>query len=482
MARLTDLPTETLVQIFEDPLFPSDTLCALALTCRRLHLITFSVYFARHGIDGTPHSILVRMRVDRRYLLATLQMARFIPEIEDFTFIFPHPSCLSIFPLLRHLRRVQNYIARLPSVQKVTLQLDDEQSQYLAVGGPRALRDWATHLEGLLNCIVSKGCTSLTMRYGNQMTKPSPKNASPISRLLTSLRRRRVGMSPPSSPSHSYKLQALTIRSSILIINPGRDWTLAMLKHSQIASLTLGRGMEEAGVWTAALPQIASAARSLPSLTILDADLLPPTDILEFIFRLPFLEHLAIASRRDTESRPLPGPISPLDTLQRCEHPHFQSICILWPDIYDPAKVGVLGVVFGEIMDTVHTRGLSPTFSISCSSGIAMFRANARAQYSSGGFPSLLQQTTAVEIPSITGGFWAADLPDVTAWIALCPRLRRVDITLLKSSNVAGAQMAQALEPTEYLNKVTVNGVDYALVKGGEVTNAIAEEDWFPVN
>ncbi|KAJ7032169.1 hypothetical protein C8F04DRAFT_1108068 [Mycena alexandri] len=502
MARLTDLPTEILVDVLEDPSFPSNTLYALVLTCRRLHLIALSIYFARHSRAGTPRSMVVRMRADRQDLLATLQMALFVPEIKDFTFIFPHPSCVTIFPLLPHLRRVQRYIARLQSVQKVTLQLDEDRSRCLSVGGPRALRDWTTHLGGLLNCIVTKGCTSLTMRYGNQLTKPSAPNPDAarrgvqIDRLLTFLPAfirssptvqrwgSRVEMTPPSSSRHPYKLQSLTIQSPILIVHPGLNWTLPILKHSQITSLTLGRGTEEASVWTAVLPQIASAVWSLTSLTFLDADFLPSADILEFISHLPLLEYLAILSRRDTESRPLVGPLSPLRHLETLRtsptfvrhflrhpacFPQIKSICILWPDYYTPSTVGVLGPVLAETMDTLHTRGLSPSLSISFSSVLVMDRADVSAKYSHGGFshggfPSLLQDIIAMEITSFNGTFWASDVPYVTAWIALCPRVQRVDITLAESSNVDGPYIAQALEPTEFLNKVTVDGTDYALV------------------
>jgi hypothetical protein len=97
---ILDLPTEILVEILDSPTFPSETLYALALLCRRLHFLVLPMYFSRHGTISTPNSIVISMRTDRRDLLSALQTALFIPQIDTLTCIFPHPCCTGIFKLL----------------------------------------------------------------------------------------------------------------------------------------------------------------------------------------------------------------------------------------------------------------------------------------------------------------------------------------------------------------------------------------------
>ncbi|KAJ7916846.1 hypothetical protein B0H13DRAFT_2446201 [Mycena leptocephala] len=147
---ILDLPTEILVTILDRSIVSIHSLRSLAVLCRRLQFIALPIYFSRHGLTPTSKSVVINMTSNRRDLLAVLQMALFIPETENITCIFSHPSCVSIFPVLRHLKRLQTYISRLLSVNDVTLIMDDVDSACLSFGNnDRALRAWTKRSEDL---------------------------------------------------------------------------------------------------------------------------------------------------------------------------------------------------------------------------------------------------------------------------------------------------------------------------------------------
>ncbi|KAJ7748347.1 hypothetical protein B0H16DRAFT_1888446 [Mycena metata] len=482
--KFGDLPTEILTHILDDPLVSLDALYSLALLCRRLHLIALSVYFSRHEMTSVSRSLQIQM-AENRDLLAVLQMALFLPDVDDLTFIFPHPSCVSISPILRELRRVETYLSRFHSVKGVTLQLDEPHSVCLSVGDEIALRAWSIGLGSLLNCILEKECSCLAVMYGAQMTRykarnfSGPPRGSRIRRLLetflchsTEMPARDEGhidiqLAPPLPSS---RLRSLTIQSATLVIPPGLHWTLALLRNSNITSLTLGRGVEGAAVWSDVLPLIGSATQRLTSLDFLGADFILPLDILGLLSGLPALVHLGISSTQDSGSYPLEGPPTQLPALQTLRAPpgfvrHFvqqplslpsiRSICILWSEIFAPIGIRILGTVLSDITQTLHTRGLSPSMSVSCDVTPRMtYSHELLAQYSMGGFPAFLANITALEITMTN--VW--NVNDLGAWIGLCPRMQRVDITLGPWSGIDLPTVLQVVKSTNFRGEMTLNG------------------------
>ncbi|KAJ7249771.1 hypothetical protein B0H12DRAFT_1121671 [Mycena haematopus] len=357
MTGIVDLPTEILVDIFERPTFPTDTLYALALLCRRLHFIALPIFLSRHGFTPGSNSVVIKMDAGCHDILAALNMALFAPQPQSITCALPHPSCTSIFPLIPHLERLENYISHLPSVQCVTLVLDDRGSVCLSVGDDRALRTWTVHLERLLNCIVKKQCSSLTILHGGQFTRTyevATANARPshIQTLFSALPKLLRGKdsetqefrrAPHQGPRRiemdscypSSKLTSLDIRSAALILPPGLRWTLTALRNCGIKSLTLGRGVEYSDIWGTVFPLIASAARGLTSLMLVDVDSISDEDILDFIARLPQLRHLTIASGRQSKIRETATPLIPLRFLESIRapppfSPHCAPYSALW--------------------------------------------------------------------------------------------------------------------------------------------------------
>ncbi|KAJ6578193.1 hypothetical protein B0H19DRAFT_1122635 [Mycena capillaripes] len=499
---ILDLPTEILVNILEHPTFPTNTIYALALLCRRLHFIALPIYLSRHGFTPASNSVVIAMEADRPDLLTALQTALFTPQTARITCIFPHPSCTSIFPLLSHLQRLENYVSRLPSVEQVTLHLDTKGSACLCVGDDPALRAWVGHLESLLNCIVGKQCSSLTMLHGGQFTRAYEvvrpvARTSPLQRLLSALLRRNETqvfrraphqgpMRIEMGPCHrSSKLTSLEIQSAILMVPPGLRWTLTAFRNCPITSLTLGRGVEEPIIWRVVLPLIASAARRITSLTLVEAEFLSDGDILDFVARLPRLRHLTISSRNQTELRqPERAPPIPLRSLEilrapprliqpLLRHPSpvpkIKYIYLLWPEVYIAHNIDVFTSTLSTMLRTLDAHGRAPRIIVSVNT--MMYRAASLTHHHpTGELRMFLDRIDTLEITAVP--FFFTDIPDMVAWIALFRRVKRVEITLSTLPFAEAdfeqdvARLVGAIKATELLDKVTVNGETYELVKG----------------
>ncbi|KAJ7645201.1 hypothetical protein DFH06DRAFT_1136664 [Mycena polygramma] len=328
---LLDLPTELLLQIFTDADLPVQELYSLALLCRHLHFIALPVYFLRNGLDSESRSLQIVMRHDRRDLLAALRVALIVPapHVNDIAFVFPRVNYISILPLLEHLKRVQDFLSRIPSISKVSLKFGDVDGLcILAWGNDTMLRGWVRGLGDLLNCILAKQCTSLTVLYGSHLTKAytivdddvaptpvPPRRASWLRRLIFREKAptfQIVTHGPPPlrrviGPGDDYvkirlklkrrqasRLTSLHIQSRILLLPPGLSWTLDVLRSSPISHLTISDILLPSHIWTMVLSLFASAAPSLTSVTFHDVLWIPQGEAMRFIAQLNGLVELTI--------------------------------------------------------------------------------------------------------------------------------------------------------------------------------------------
>ncbi|KAJ7511351.1 hypothetical protein B0H11DRAFT_2269087 [Mycena galericulata] len=493
---LLDLPTELLVNIFENPTFPTATLYALAFLCRRLHFIALPIYIARSGMDYTTNSVVITMATDCWDLLGALQKSLIFPEIENITCIFPHPSCTSIFPILFHLRRLQSFVSRLHSLKQVTLELDTAWNVCLSrVKNNVGLRAWAAQLEALLNIIVARGCTSLTMIYGAHFTQSVALDSTenprgPVSGLRARIDRLLhrgeirtveigVGINLPSALARSSRLSSLNIQSAILIRPPGLQWTLAALQKCNITSLTLCHNVADADTWGTVLPLLASAAPGLTSVVLLDAQYVHDADLLTFLSRLPFLTHLTIWSTgtviasqtwgvptidfRHLESLEAPPSFLNYFLMDRSRFTCIKSICIAWPamglDFY--SGVSVAGVAL--IIDTIEAYGLAPRLSV------VVDMVKTWGQRSQAPPPSdvlaCLQQIECLKIKS--ANLHSPDFADIVAWIAMFPCIRRLEIDSGKLSVALPqgrvSRFVRTTKGAASLDSIVVNGTVYDL-------------------
>ncbi|KAJ7446908.1 hypothetical protein B0H11DRAFT_2083764, partial [Mycena galericulata] len=407
-ASLLSLPNELLVIIFENPRFPADCLCILAVLCRRLHFLALPIYFARHGMPSPSKFAVITLHQDGMDMLAALSMSLFISSMENITCIFPHPSCVSIFPLLPHLRRFRRFIMRFPSVKSVTLQLDARNSMCNATGDDAALRAWSSSLGALLNALVERQCTELTVRYGGYLTRSytlssGAKRAKGVKRLLKTLKRlfrfrgpmagkgwefrrspdqgrERALTAVPSKPSRTRQLTSLHIQSVILIMPPCLNWTVSALRFSPITSLSISQISLEKESWNAALTLIAKAAPNLTDLSLSELEFISDVEILKFCSRLPRLTSLNIGNNEEARGTPtkcgngtipefrnLTSLVAPANFIlyflrPRPCFPKLKSLCIAF---YGRPNIRTIAVQLSAVHQAMTARTIAPSLSLS---------------------------------------------------------------------------------------------------------------------
>ncbi|KAJ7309412.1 hypothetical protein DFH08DRAFT_974664 [Mycena albidolilacea] len=295
LASIADLPNELLVDIFEYPTFPTEALYFLALLCRRLHLVALPIYFSRNGIHLEKKSATITLGTDKWDSLSALQICLFISSMEHVSCIFPHPSCTTVFPIIAQMKRLRTFISQLSFVGKVTLNLDSTghgRSRCLSTGTDEDLKDWTDQYGALLNCIVQKGCKSLTVLNGGQLTETYQLEAPGWSeRFLSRAVQRFSPSQEPRTPGFGRKfgrgldirlqtvpsstmhhLNSLHLHSATLLVAPGLDWTLSALLHCPVTSLTIcmSRVGGDTRLWRKVLRLIASAAPNLTTLSLIE--------------------------------------------------------------------------------------------------------------------------------------------------------------------------------------------------------------------
>ncbi|KAJ7032559.1 hypothetical protein C8F04DRAFT_1107222 [Mycena alexandri] len=347
LTGITDLPTEILVKILENPEVPTESLYSLALLCR------------------------------------PLQICLFVSSMDRITCILPHPSSASISP------EWKTFISRLSSVKEISLDLDTTgQSLVFSRAPDDVLHAWASQFGDLLNSVVASGCHALTILNGHHLVEAyeldlpglSPsfiqnwaKKVSPSRNSICGFRRvPRLGKDahvctyiPRGLRPHS-QLTSFNIDSTTLIVPPGLTYTLAAMRASPITSLTLSISIlrVSAEIWRAVLPLIGAAVPGLTTLSLTHVD--PSgaqTDVVKFLTRLPLLTDLSITSAGGLVDHLLSG-------WDCC--PNILSVHILWrATLY--FQLPFLLTHMSSIIRKLIARGLSPylAFHVTIPTGIA---------------------------------------------------------------------------------------------------------------
>ncbi|KAK7007825.1 hypothetical protein R3P38DRAFT_3026313 [Favolaschia claudopus] len=374
LASLMDLPEELLLHIFEQSIFPPESLYYMALLNRRLHFPALSVYFSRHGIDLATKSVTIHAKpiaIGWPDSLSALRIYLCLDslDLQDITCVLPHPSCASTRQIVAHMNRLQCFMSRLSSVKTVKLEFGDdhwELSMCLSTGTDEALGNWALEFGGLLNCTVTKGCESFTLVNGTYMAQtydlvlsnsliprwmrrifPARATSASNSKFRRSSTQGTITIRLPAV-TQRIQLKSLTIHSATLLLPPGLDWTLSALRQSRLTSLALSIPLPRLGndtlIWQHILPLVASAAPHLTSLSIKrvqgeDADI-----FLAFAARLAYLTTLDLDFHhwsRNFELSKLNRPMKRLTSLHTIpvvvEHllahsalPSIRSISLIW--------------------------------------------------------------------------------------------------------------------------------------------------------
>jgi hypothetical protein len=304
------------------------------------------------------------------------------------------------------MKRVETFFSRLTSVKEVVLKLDSTPNgRCLARGSDETLRRWATHLQHLLNCILERGCSSLTVMNGThfieayQVDPPGfPLKYLPerIRKVLLPQKAKTpsftaddVGLTIPLFSGRLSQLNSLNIASTTLTA-PGLYLTLAALRQSPISSLVIHMSLVGPHIWSTVLPFIVSACLNLTrvSLTQLPSpseypDAPTETLALAFLARLPRLADVELTHRISLYGLSLglhrtKGPAPSLKHLTKLrapanlvEHllsrpsnlPAIRAICILWTAPSHP-HLRTLTRFLLSITRTLARRRLAPELSL----------------------------------------------------------------------------------------------------------------------
>ncbi|KAJ3510160.1 hypothetical protein NLJ89_g4833 [Agrocybe chaxingu] len=356
---LLDLPNELLLQILLDESLSERDLFAVGLVCRHFNLIALPIFLQGYGIVDPCSTISISVpewdpahRKKPDALAGLCATAHGITSVRLLRCFFqealPQPSQQTEVELraahLPHaVRRLTRFVHRLSHIEDAQIYLvrhaDDTVQTRKPSDGSRLrgapmdeICDWADALGGLLNAIVERGCTRLTVRYnaaieigsfrfrdrGNEMTvlfpsisrgsacaDPPPvvhwdwEKPSWSTSIQTALLR---GKSFPLVPysqkaQNNPTIQYFFLHSASLFLPPFTNWTLSLL-HTQtsLTHLSIGDVALAKDHWAFLLPMIPdSVCQRLIAFTVASqCTSLGATDLLQFLTRLSRLERLKI--------------------------------------------------------------------------------------------------------------------------------------------------------------------------------------------
>ncbi|KAF7293215.1 hypothetical protein HMN09_01199700 [Mycena chlorophos] len=511
-AGLLSLPNELLIPVFENPSFPTEYLCLLATLSRRLHFVALPIYFRRHGMPDPSKYASFTLTNDGQDMLAALNMALYLTSIEEIHCVFPHPSCSSILPLIPHVKRVTNFISRFPSVKRVSLQLDAQNSQCNSAGDDAAVRAWSLAFGRLLNTLSKRRCTELTVRYGAYLTRTfvlsSAKLPKPMKRAIRAVKRalrRTIGGKdwefqrvaeqgreriPALAAPRSSKLTTLHIHSGVLVTPPCLPWTLSVLRTSPVVSLSLAEITLDKGYWRPVLKLLAKAAGpTLTSVSLCKLDNISDEEIFGFLRRLPRLKSLEIGSVNEKQGLPthwtarptrLPNLVSLIAPPELVLHfvqakptvlPNLKALCIAFDASTMKTHIRFVAThlaAISEALGTVNTPAI--TLALVLFSQEIIFDLDALPL-----MPNQLKDALA-RVGSLDLDVFPRSSPDVARWVRAVFGVAVDRVALTVRAPVKGAltepvhlEWVEAFKGSDVKN-VVVNGELYDLTKTAPAT------------
>lgn len=261
---LSDLPTELLLMLFEQ--LKADSILNVGLTCRVLNCAAIPLFLERMGMPN-PEKLAVMRPGHAGYAdkLTGLMVNFALTRIERLVCVLDNRKAEGLYhdqpgSLTRNMGRIHHLIGRLSSVGALSLvfpSVEDKWTLRSDVSG----NFFASFIE-FLELLVLKSCSSIQIVNSHPIsieltssfqhgTKTKDSRFRRFSRLLT----HRPSMDPtadvtymplkrslpipsPNTLAHS-NLQVFDLRMDFLLAPPLLEWTLAVMKHSPITSLTL---------------------------------------------------------------------------------------------------------------------------------------------------------------------------------------------------------------------------------------------------
>ncbi|KAJ6537853.1 hypothetical protein B0H19DRAFT_1181051 [Mycena capillaripes] len=486
-AGILDLPTEILVNIFECPTFPPESLYYLALLSRRLHFITLPIYFSRSGvaIDLEAKSASITLHTDNEWdILSVLQICLFISSLEHLACTFSRRSYRgssqpNMRPFLRQVKRLELFVSRLSSVKIVTINLASGQDRW-------SITQLASSRVGdLLNCIVQRGCDSLTVVDSSHFDQePPPGFLYRMFRLLVPRGQGSIPVSMPSFPARASHLTSISIDSATLLVPPGCDWLVDALQRAPITNLTLAMPRGSTHTWRTLLPGIAAAVPALTVLVLTHLRLSVEPAMLDFLSRLPHLTALDISDLypylhssydRSTYRAPAgrPPALRRLTMLRAPAHlvAYFLSRADALLSVRGPPQLYLHLLL--PILSTIVTRlaGLRrqqpPQLMLTINARLGLAAASVPFGADTVESPEIATARARVEGMHLDLAIGAVDSQGVARLVALFPKTAQVSLTTAGPlTDGASMQLVETIQATEVLTAVELNGKRHALEVG----------------
>ncbi|KAJ7463623.1 hypothetical protein FB451DRAFT_457827 [Mycena latifolia] len=272
------LPDDVLLIVFEN-LGPE--LYALARLSRRLHLLALPIYLAHEGIPN-PSEICEFRLVNHPTgadVLSALSSALFLERVKHVSCQFKPGGIISCY--LNHVERLTAFLSEFPSVETVSLFLVDLGNVDGEVND-LVQQKWRVAFTGLVNVILAKSVTTLTIR-GAPYLQPTPSEPpwpkAEATMQLSSLARKNSAIT-----SFSFHPGKMLSYSGIL-------WTFSALRCSRISVLSISV------VSSFLLEVIAKELPNLPELDIVSCSELLDQELLQLLCKLPALTRLSLPYR-----------------------------------------------------------------------------------------------------------------------------------------------------------------------------------------
>ncbi|KAJ6598083.1 hypothetical protein DFH09DRAFT_1271918 [Mycena vulgaris] len=222
-----DLPDDVLLIILESL---GSELYSLSRLSRRLHLLALPIYLARNGIPDPSEKCEFRLvnHPTGGEALSVLSSSLFLQKIKHISCHFKPGGSISCY--MHHIERISAFISKLPSAEDVSLSLPDCESFDREINDV-VLQRWRSVFGGLLNALLERSCTSLTIRGAPYPLKFGPSEL-PWPTTEATLR--------ISSLAHTNaSIRSFSFHPNSLLSYSGIHWTFSALRCSQISILSV---------------------------------------------------------------------------------------------------------------------------------------------------------------------------------------------------------------------------------------------------
>jgi len=502
---LLRLPNEILLLVFEQL---EDELYSLALLSRRLHHLALPVYLAHHGMSASGGELKL-FDQNLSALLQGLTIALFSPALKrlsytSYTLSFYKPETT----FLTEVRGVVRLVSKLSRVDEALLdfanvdwgpkpvdqhcglklsEVTDGESQ------EEPTEEWAEAFEELINVVIQKSCSTLTVRLGrlppgglylHNMIAQIEKRLDPYIPVLSHFIDPRVLKSFRSmlrygrSVKRRNVIDTFNAHSSMLFHPDLRNWTIGTLNYSCVTTLSLKHLDISPATWSALLPCLA-----LPTLSKLSVDFctITFTDLSRFLVRHPQIEHLYLGrslSSPQSERRLPKSALCQLTTLTanseylvhfispRGALPNLASVSVI---LRIPAGkhfdfVGI-NTTLAPISDRLNQTVLSLKLLLESSSAEWMVLDESAVGL---GAAPCLPGVTGLELKACSYRLSPLAMSTLPRWLALFPVLKRVLFTTLSTSGPTEPDFRAAFirgisKTCPGIQSIGINGMEYSV-------------------